>query len=425
MNSPVLALLAPAALTLTENGGPNLITSDVSITLVSGSTYSISGLSALTTAEGSYTLTVNAADIQDTDGNPGAGSVSTSWLMDTTPPTSTVNFLPSQTTSTSFVVSVTDADPDGANGSTPSGVASIAIYDSTNGGPFALFTTVMPADPSATFVGQAGNTYAFYSIATDKAGNVQATPTAAEQTVQILTPMTVSSITAVAPDPRNTSVSSLDVTFSLPINTSSLTPGALILTDNGQSISASGISLTLVSGDTYQITGLTALTTAEGTYVFAVNGADVHDARGYPGTGLVSTSWLMDTTPPTSTVNSLPAQTTSTSFTVSVYATDSNGADGSTPSGVASIAIYDSTNSGSFTLFTTVTPSDPSATFAGQVGRTYAFYSIATDQAGNVEPTPIAAQQTVQIQAPMTVASITRRCPRSPEYLDFLARRHL
>jgi hypothetical protein len=92
--------------------------------------------------------------------------------MDTTPPTSTVNSLPTQTTSTSFTVSVTASGPDGANGSTPSVVASIAIYDSTNGGPFALFTTVTPSDPSATFTGRAGNTYAFYSIATDKAGNL-------------------------------------------------------------------------------------------------------------------------------------------------------------------------------------------------------------------------------------------------------------
>ena len=73
-------------------------------------------------------------------------------------------------------MSVTASDPNGSNGSTPSGVASIAIYDSKNGGAFTLFTTVTPADPSALFTGQAGNTYGFYSIATDNAGNVQPTP---------------------------------------------------------------------------------------------------------------------------------------------------------------------------------------------------------------------------------------------------------
>ena len=106
--------------------------------------------------------------------------------MDTTPPTSTVNALPSQTTSTTFTVSVTASDPNGADGSPPSGVASIAIDDSTNGGAFVLFTTVTPAQPSATFTGQAGNTYAFYSIATDKAGNVQPTPAAAQATTTVI-----------------------------------------------------------------------------------------------------------------------------------------------------------------------------------------------------------------------------------------------
>ena len=153
--------------------------------MVSGDTYQINGLAPLTTAEGTYNLTVNAADIQDTHGSPGAGSVSTSWLMDTTAPTSAVTSLPAQTTSTSFTVSATATDPRGANGSTPSAVASIAIYDSTNGGPFTLFTTVMPADPSATFAGRAGNTYAFYSVATDKAGNVQPVPTQPQATITV------------------------------------------------------------------------------------------------------------------------------------------------------------------------------------------------------------------------------------------------
>ena len=107
-------------------------------------------------------------------------------LMDTTPPTSTVNPLPSQTTSTTFTVSVTASDPNGPNGATPSGVASIAIYDSTNGRAFVLFSTVTPADPSASFTGQAGNTYAFYSIATDEAGNVEPTPAAAQATTTVI-----------------------------------------------------------------------------------------------------------------------------------------------------------------------------------------------------------------------------------------------
>ncbi len=125
------------------------------------------------------------ADIDDQNGNPGTGTVSTSWLTDTTPPTSTVNALPSRTSSTSFTVTVTSNDPAGTGGSPASGLASIAIYESVNGGAFSLWTTVTPASPSAAFTGQVGHTYGFYSVATDAAGNVQPTPTAAQATTTV------------------------------------------------------------------------------------------------------------------------------------------------------------------------------------------------------------------------------------------------
>ena len=169
-----------------------------------------------------------------------------------------------------------------------------------------------PADPSALFTGQAGNTYGFYSIATDNAGNVQATPASAQQTVQILAPMTVSSITAVSPNPRNQTVPAIDVTFSIPLDLAGSDYNALTLTDNtGPNLITSAVTMTLVSGSTYQIGGLTGLTSSEGSYSLSVGAALLDDEYGNPGTGSLSTSWLTDTTPPTSSVNSLPAATTS------------------------------------------------------------------------------------------------------------------
>ena len=88
--------LTAGALTLTDNAGPNLINSGVTITLISNTTYAIGGLADLTSAQGEYTLTVNDADIDDQNDNAGSGSMSTSWLMDTTPPTSTVVALPAK-----------------------------------------------------------------------------------------------------------------------------------------------------------------------------------------------------------------------------------------------------------------------------------------------------------------------------------------
>jgi hypothetical protein len=414
-SAPVnLNTFTTANLILTDNGGPNLITSVVTIALVSGttSTYEITGLSSLTNSDGTYVLTVNAAGIEDEAGNVANGSMSTTWLMDTTPPASSVTTLPSHTTSTSFVVSVAGTDPAGSNGSTPAGIAAFGIYVSKDGGAFSLFTTVTAADPSAVFLGQAGHSYGFFSVATDSAGNVQATPSAAQQTVQILAPMTVSSIAAVSPDPRNATVSDIDVTFSVPLGLTSTDYDALTLTDNGgRNLITSAVTFTHVSGSTYDIGGLTGLTLSEGNYSFAVSAAFIDDQYGNPGTGSLSTTWLMDTTPPTSSVNSLPATTTSTNFTVSVTGTDPAGSNGSTPSGIASFAIYVSKNGGAFTLLAAVTPADPSTLFNGQAGNTYGFYSVATDYAGNVQATPASAQQTVQILSALSVSSFT---PVSP-----------
>ncbi len=391
-SSPInLAAFSDSALTLTDNNGSNLITGAVTVSLVSGSTYQITGLSGLTSAEGKYTLTVNSSLIQDADGNFGTNSLSTSWLMDTTPPTSTINSLPAQTTSTSFSVSVTSNDPSGSNGSTASGVASIAIYDSTDGGPFTFLATVTVASPSVSFTGHAGHTYGFYSIATDNAGNVQATPTSAQQTVQILSPLSVNSFTVVSPNPRHTAVSSVDVTFSEPVNLATFTYADLTLTDNnGPNLITSGVTISLVSGSTYHINLPSGLTTANGTYSLTVNATGIKDSTGVAGTNSLSTSWLMDTTAPSShVVNSLGTSQTTDSFSVTVSFSDPT--SGLSPaSGVASVDLYYSVNNGPFTLYQTNTITSSASgtttfTFTGQDRNLYAFHSVAHDAAGNTE----------------------------------------
>jgi len=95
--------------------------------------------------------------------------------------------------------------------------------------------------------------------------------------------------------------------------------------------------------------------------------------------------------PPTSSVSSLPATTTSASFTVSW-----SGSPGPGTSSIASYEIFVSDNGGPFTPFLTHATST-SATFTGQVGHTYGFYSVATDNLGLVQPTPQTAQATTSV----------------------------
>src|SRR5262249_6698229 len=215
------------------------------------------------------------------------------WLMDTTSPTSTVDPLPPITTSTTFNVSVTGSDPSGAGGSTPSGLASFAIYASTDNGAFSFWTTVTPATPSAVFTGMAGHSYGFYSVATDRAGNVQPTPAAAQAATTVASALTLLSVGPVAPNPRNESVSTINVTFSEPINLATFTTNALALTDNGgPNLITNKVMIKLVSGSTYRISGLAKLTAAEGRYILTVNSAGVLDQHGNAGSRTLLTSLL-------------------------------------------------------------------------------------------------------------------------------------
>ncbi len=90
-------------------------------------------------------------------------------VFDQTPPASTVSALGAAQSSPSFLVAWTGTD-------TPGGVATYTVFVSENDGPFTAFVTDTTAT-SATFPGAVGSTYAFYSVARDAVGNVEAAPT--------------------------------------------------------------------------------------------------------------------------------------------------------------------------------------------------------------------------------------------------------
>jgi len=94
--------------------------------------------------------------------------------IDNTPPTSQVLSLPATENSMNFTVQWSGTD-------VGSGIQDFTIYVSDNGGPFTAFQTNTTA-ASATFRGQTGHTYGFYSIARDLVGNIEAPKTAAEAT---------------------------------------------------------------------------------------------------------------------------------------------------------------------------------------------------------------------------------------------------
>jgi hypothetical protein len=101
---------------------------------------------------------------------------------------------------------------------------------------------------------------------------------------------------------------------------------------------------------------------------------------------------VVDTTRPTSRVNTLAAKQTSLSFTVSVTGSDPVPSAGVVVSGVAGYDVYMSVGGGAFSLWQTLPASSPSATFTGQNAKFYAFRSVARDAAGNVESKPLASE---------------------------------
>ncbi len=99
--------------------------------------------------------------------------------IDAGPPISSVAALPATETSTSFTVTWAGADDVGG-----SGIAAFDVFVSDNGGPFLPFVTGT-RDTSASFSGEFGHTYGFYSIAVDNVGQ-QESQTPAADTVTLL-----------------------------------------------------------------------------------------------------------------------------------------------------------------------------------------------------------------------------------------------
>ena len=105
----------------------------------------------------------------------------------------------------------------------------------------------------------------------------------------------------VAPDPRNTAVTAVEVEFSEEIVLTSLDQADVTLTAAGWQYRSRGHSDVRAGPRTnrYRIIGLGTLTQPDGTTCLTVSGAGVRDVAGNFGIGSASDAWLNDTTAPT------------------------------------------------------------------------------------------------------------------------------
>ncbi len=143
----------------------------------------------------------------------GASAMSTqAWTnsIDNTPPASQVTALPASEPASGFTLNWSGTD-------VGSGVQDFTIFVSDNGAPFTPFQTNTTAT-SATFTGEVGHTYGFYSVARDLVGNVEANKTAAEATTQVVLatdsiPPTTSALAAPSPNVAGWNNSNVTVTL--------------------------------------------------------------------------------------------------------------------------------------------------------------------------------------------------------------------
>lgn len=125
------------------------------------------------------------------DNNPPITTKCWENIYDITAPSSKVAPLPKESNSAAFTVSWTGTD-------NLSGIAAYDVYVSVNDSAYTLWRSSI-AGTSDVFYGSFGNKYSFYSIATDKAGNMETKRDTAEATIKL----TDNSSFEIFPNPNN------------------------------------------------------------------------------------------------------------------------------------------------------------------------------------------------------------------------------
>ncbi len=284
-------------------------------------------------------------------------------MIDTDPPTSAASALPRYETQRAFSVSYTASDGSGL------GLSTITLYSRSGGGWTPFATQAAGTSGSFAFTAPGDGVVEFATVAEDAAGNRQAGPSANNTWTTVDTALPGSHADPLpayetsrafsvswAPDPGVTDIAQ----YSIEVNAGS---GWTLWT----TATAAGSLLFNAPSD--------------GTYAFRSIARDA--ANNLEPAPATNDTWtIVDTSAPFSRTLPLPVYETSTSFLVQ-WAPE--------PPDVQSYRIQVRDSGGLWTDWVTAT--NTSWTFSGALGgHTYEFRSIATDRAGNVQPTPAGNQ---------------------------------
>lgn len=267
----------------------------------SGDTWAID-LAGVAIDDGFYVLTLNAAGsgIADSNLDPLASDAIDSWTIDTFGPSADiVNITPDPRTTVVGSVAINFTDP----------VIGVDINDfrlTRNGTPVSLAGLVVNGgggaytiDLSSVTLGD--GTYVFTLVAAgsgiaDSLGNLLDTD-ASDTWLTDSTPPTAN-IDDVTPDPRNTGVPSITVTFNRAVT--GVDTADFSLTRNGTNVALTGVTVS-GTGSTYTLNNLTTATSPVGTYVLTLNAANsgIVDSNGLALAASATDTWVVETTVPT------------------------------------------------------------------------------------------------------------------------------
>jgi VCBS repeat-containing protein len=318
------ASFTAADITLTRNGGANLIVpTDIVLTQVSETRWKIAGFNWVSGLVGDYVLTVNGAGLLDLAGNAGTGSASSSWTMDTGAPAAASNLRITPDTGVASDDELTNTQTFSILGDLAEPGLTVRFYDLTTSTDLGVATVTGTSFEGAIVLASPGK-HDIRVRTVDDAGNTE--DVVLTVFVDVSAPA-VTAIQAVAPDPRTTPVFTLDVTLSETIDLATFDFNDIVLTRDGTALDVSSLTIALVSGTTYRIGGLDALTGVAGDYALTVAGAGISDRAGNAGTGSRTAEWTR--------VASLP-----TGITGRVFEDfDANGVFGSSAFGTTDIGL--------------------------------------------------------------------------------------
>ena len=276
-------------ITLTRDGGSNLITSEVTVEQVDADTWRIKNFNWKVGLDGTYVLTVLGAGISDLAGNAGTGSVAETWVMDIVDPLATSNLAISPDNGISSTDLRTNTLSLTLTGDLPETGLAVRLTDTTTNKELG-YANVTGTHFSGAFTLSGPGQHTIRVRAADAAGNLA--PDSFLEVFVDLTAPGVASITGISPNPRTTSVDTVAVSLDEAIDASSFTFADLSLTRDGNDVALDGtVTLTKGTGNGYNIAGLGAFTGAPGLYQLTVSAAGLSDLAGNAGAGSKSASW--------------------------------------------------------------------------------------------------------------------------------------